>query len=126
MQFLLLVAVMCISTITAFSEEVYLGTSKELGDCLGQQMRRVVGPGSRIISPDALDDLLEQKCGYLEEREEKEFINYVESRIGHLMTDKEKAETELAIISELLMSHTRGGLRRVAVQAYKSAITPGK
>jgi hypothetical protein len=42
----------------------------------------VVTPGSRIISADAYDDLLKEKCGYLEEQHEEEFFAFMNQQFG--------------------------------------------
>jgi hypothetical protein len=107
-------------------EEAYLSTSRLLGACMGSETRQFVAPGSRVISPDAVDALPQRKCGYLEEKQEKEFFDYIQRQLSRTLTFEEQAETAMRIVSELLASHTRGGLRRPLVEAYKSAVTKRK
>jgi hypothetical protein len=89
--------------------------------------RPILAPGSRIISPDRLDALLKEKCGYLEEQQEKEFFEFIYQRLfSGDPTPKEKAELIMTIEAEMLISHTRGGPRRQLVEAYKSVTTNRK
>jgi hypothetical protein len=121
MRSFLAVALICCSTTIAFGEEAYQQTANELGRCQGLVARSIIDAGRRI-APDTVDDLLKQKCGDLEEREEKEFLDFVSRQLGRTLTDEERAETFMRIVAELLTDHTRGGMRRSLVDAYKSAI----
>jgi hypothetical protein len=127
MRFILAITALCVVTVScACGEEAYESTANELAACIGREMKPLLTPGSRIISPDAVDALLKQKCGYLEEQQEKEFIDYINRQLNRSLTDKERTLTAMSVAAELLNSHTRGGLRRMSVEAYKSAATKRK
>jgi hypothetical protein len=83
MRSFLAVALICCSTTIAFGEEAYEQTANELGRCQGLVVRSVFDAGRRI-TPDAVDDLLKQKCGDLEERQEKEFLDFVSRQFGRI------------------------------------------
>jgi len=77
MRSIWVVVAICAATVSAYSEEgeeAYQRTARALGACLHQQSQMIFTPGSRIISADAYDDLLKEKCGYLEEQHEEEFF----------------------------------------------------
>jgi hypothetical protein len=112
----------CLSTINASSEEAYQRTNNALGTCIGEQMRPLVKPGSPVRSPQAIDELLKQTCGHLEEKAEREFFEYLGARVGRRQTDAEQAEMMMSIIAQMKISHTRGGMRRTMVEAYSTAI----
>lgn len=122
----LAVIAISVSISNAFGEEAYQRTASLLSTCIGEQMRLKVRPGNPIIPAEALDDHLKQKCSFLEERQEEEFIDFLRKRLLRKQTEKEQAETAIIIIGELLTSHTRGGIRRTVVEAYKSAIVNRK
>jgi hypothetical protein len=54
MRSLLAAAAICLSTISASAEEPYIATSKVLATCIGLQMREVLTPGNRIMSPNVM------------------------------------------------------------------------
>ena len=127
MRPILVITALCVATVSsAYGEEAYESTANELAACIAREMKPLLTPGSRIISPDAVDGLLKQKCGYLEEKQEKEFIAYINRQLSRSLTDKERTLTAMSVADELLNSHTRGGQRRMSVEAYKSAITKRK
>jgi len=75
---------------------------------------------------ETMDQYLLLRCGYLEERQEKEFMDFIKSRLARPLNPKEQAELTLTIFSELLIEHTRGGLRRSVVDIYKKTILDRK
>jgi hypothetical protein len=75
MRAILAITALCLATVSAFGEEAYESTAKVLGACIGLEMRQILTPGSRIMSPDAVDNLLKEKCGYLEESKKRNFSN---------------------------------------------------
>jgi hypothetical protein len=122
MRYPLVAAVICGSTLIAKGEEAYLKTAGQLSTCIGLEIRSLLG--KKVITPEALDGLLTQKCGFLEEREEDEFFNFISGRLfDRTLTETERAEAMARIIAEILVSHTRGGMRRTVVEAYRATIT---
>jgi hypothetical protein len=117
------VVAICISTVGAFGAEAYLETGKLLGSCLGQELRNA---GGSHASADVMDAFLQLKCGFLEEQQEKEFFDFLRERLARPLNDKQRAELGIAIVGEVLTSHTRGGGRRMAIEAYKSVILKQK
>jgi hypothetical protein len=89
-------------------------------------MREILIPGNRILSPDAVDNRLREKCGYLEEKHEKEFFGYISRQLSRTLTIKEQAEIGMRIQIDWLLHHTRGGFRRSSVESYKSVIAKHK
>ncbi|HMF22083.1 MAG TPA: hypothetical protein VKG24_08155 [Pseudolabrys sp.] len=112
MRFLLMLAALFSSTTIAFGEDAYNGTRKLLGECIGQETRRIMGAGTRI-SPDAMDEQLQQKCGHLEKRVEKEFLDFVASHTNKTLT----AETAYKISAYIVVPASRG--REIVVKSYK-------
>ena len=122
-RYLFAAALICGSTIICFAEEPYLETGKLLGACLGTELKKT---GGSHVPAEVMDQYLLLRCGYLEEREEKEFMDFISSRLARPLNPKEQAELSLIIISELLIEHTRGGLRRTVVDVYKKTIIDRK
>ena len=112
-------AIICGSTMTSFAGEAYLETGKLLAACLGEELKKT---GGSHAPTETMDKYLLLRCGYLEERREKEFMDFVKSRLARPLNAKERAELVLTILSELLIEHTRGGLRRSVVDIYKKTI----
>jgi hypothetical protein len=69
MRCILAITAICCATVSSYGES----TAKLLGACMGLEMRQILTPGNRIMSPDAVDSPLKEKCGYLvlEEKHEK-------------------------------------------------------
>jgi hypothetical protein len=68
--------------------------------------------------PRKSNAILKEKCGYLEEKQEKEFSAYIARQLSRTLTVKEQAETVFKIQLDWLTHHTRGGFRRTNVDAY--------
>ena len=123
MRSILAVTAICVSTVGAFGAEAYLETGKLLGTCLGTELRKVGGASASV---EVMDAYLQLKCGFLEERQEKEFFDFLRDRLFRPLNDKERAELGVAILAEMLISHTRGGMRRTLLEAYKTTILKQK
>jgi hypothetical protein len=115
--------IICGSTMTSFSDEAYVETGKLLGGCLGQELKKA---GGSYAPAETMDQYLLLRCGYLEERQEKEFMDFLQARLARPLNSKEQAELAATIFAELLVEHTRGGLRRALVDIYKKTILDSK
>jgi hypothetical protein len=107
----------------AHGEEAYLTTSNMLSTCYGLEMRSLMAPGHKIISSVELDDLLQKKCGFLEQRVRDQFIGYLRDQIQRPMNEKEQAEFFMTLVAQLELQFTVGGVRRAFVDAYRCSTT---
>ena len=119
MRFVLAMALICGSAIVAKGEEAYLSTQGQLGTCLGGEVRSVVV--SKIkISAEALDAMLKEKCGFLEDRAISEFSDFVFRQLSRTLSEKEQAALGLKIMLEIDFSPHE--MRHKVVEVYSSAI----
>lgn len=123
MRSLLVAVIIFGSTAGALGEEAYEQTRKMLAECLAYELKATAGSK---VPAEVMDRYLQQKCGYLEERDEKEFIAFFQQRIMEVETPKERVELGITLIAEMLAYHTRGGMRRTIVEAYRSAFLKKK
>jgi hypothetical protein len=120
MRSLLTVAIICCSTLAARCEEAYMNTKNQLVTCLGLQAREFLAPGATAISPVVLNEILKQKCGFLEDRAREDFSNFIGRQLGRRLSDKEQAETVLKIYMEVLMPPQ--GFRQMLVEGYVAVL----
>jgi len=119
MRSLLTVAIICCSALAARCEEAYVNTQNQLGTCLGLQIREFVPTGT-AISPVELNEILKQKCGFLEDRARQEFGDFIHRQLGRKLSDKEQAETDLRIYMEVLSPPQEP--RRMLIDAYEAIL----
>jgi hypothetical protein len=119
MRSVLSIAVLLCSVAVTEAEEAYKNTEQQFGTCVGSQMREVFARGGKkMITPNLLDELLKQKCGFLEERAQNEFIDYLDRQVGRALSPKEKTETVIDIMMWGSISPSQ--VRRLAVDKYRS------
>ncbi|MGL3210944.1 hypothetical protein [Bradyrhizobium sp. BR 1433] len=91
---------------TAEAEEPYLLTGKAYGACIGTQMRFKYDP------PQMIREVIQQKCGKLEEQETEQFADFIVAHVGQTLT------AELAAIITVHMIASPQKLREGAIEAY--------
>ena len=110
-----------VSTMCAFGEETYIQTGIQLAKCLGDNMRVIASPGAPIVPPELLDGFLLQECGDLEKKQEHDFLAYLDTQLMRKLSDQERAVVILNIAAQMINHNTRGGSRRMLVDAYRKA-----
>ena len=83
---------------------------------------RTLQAKSDDIPPAGLDAHLKEKCGFQEDQEEREFVDFIGQQIARAVPDKmskqESAETVAAIMIHISLEHPSTGIRRFALEAY--------
>jgi hypothetical protein len=108
MRLVTVLAFVCLSASTAFCEEAYQATGKAYGACIGEQMRLAYNP------PEMIEDVIDLKCGKLEELEQKQFFDFIAAQVDKVLS----AKTAFTITTHIMVWQR---LKRDAVKAYLQA-----
>ena len=109
MRLVFVLAAASLSASTALCEEAYLATGKAYGACVGEQMRFAYNP------PEMIEDVIDLKCGKLEELEQKQFFDFIAAQVDKVLS----AETAFAITMHIMVSQR---FKRDVVKAYLQAV----
>jgi hypothetical protein len=108
MRLVTVLAFMSLSASTAFCGEAYQATGEAYAACIGEQMRFAYNP------PEIIEDVIDLKCGKLEELEQKQFFDFIAAQVDKVLS----AETAFTITAHIMVSQR---FKRDAVKAYVQA-----